>query len=134
MAAEAARRVIAQAASSQDTHAIARARLALRCLPFQRGFYSEVDSAAVSSVQLAARADRPRLIRRSLGASQLEDLFIWLIQLGVLRREVDGQGLTERVRLTPLGRQALALWPEGIPPAGPLVRVRHWLLRHRPRL
>ena len=127
-------RVIVQAVSHHDRHALARARLALRCLPLQRPFYSDVDITALSSVQLAARADRLRLIRRPLSASQLEDLFIWLIQLGVLRREVDGQGLTERVRLTPLGRQALDPWPERIPPAAPWLRLHHWLLRHRPRL
>jgi hypothetical protein len=30
---------------------------------------------------------------------------VWLIQVGVLRREVDGQGITDSFRLTPLGRQ-----------------------------
>jgi hypothetical protein len=29
----------------------------------------------------------------------------WLIQVGLLRREVDGQGITDSFRLTPLGRQ-----------------------------
>jgi hypothetical protein len=52
----------------------------------------------------------------------------------VLRREVDGQGLTERVRLTPLGREVLAIWPHDIPAARPWQRLRHWLGRHRPRI
>jgi len=39
--------------------------------------------------------------------AQLEDDLRWLIAVGVLRREVDGQGLTNRFRLTPLGRQLL---------------------------
>lgn len=30
---------------------------------------------------------------------------MWLIQVGVLRREVDGQGITDSFRLTPIGRQ-----------------------------
>ena len=37
----------------------------------------------------------------------LENELRWLITVGVLRREVDGQGLTSRFRLTPLGRQLL---------------------------
>ena len=57
-----------------------------------------------------------------------------LIQLGVLRREVDGQGLTHRVRLTPMGRQLLLQWPDAIPPAGPLSQLLHGLRRRRPRL
>jgi hypothetical protein len=57
-----------------------------------------------------------------------------LIQLGVLRREVDGQGLTERVRLTPLGRQVLAPWSAEIPRANPGQRLWGWLQRHWPRL
>lgn len=31
----------------------------------------------------------------------------WLIRVGLLRREVDGQGLTDRYRLTPLGQQLI---------------------------
>jgi hypothetical protein len=52
----------------------------------------------------------------------------------VLRREVDGQGLTERVRLTPMGREVLAQWPGEIPGASGPLRLQHWLRRHRPRL
>lgn len=33
-----------------------------------------------------------------------EGCLLWLIQTGVLRREVDGQGITDSFRLTPLGR------------------------------
>jgi hypothetical protein len=127
-------RVTAQAAIRQDPRALERARQAVRCLPFRLRFYRELDAAALSSTQLVARTDWPELLQQPLSAHQAEDLFIWLIQLGVLRREVDGQGLTERVRLTPLGRQVLTPWQEGIPPAGPASRLRHWLRRHRPRL
>ena len=37
----------------------------------------------------------------------IENEFLKLIKIGVLRREVDGQGLTSRVRTTPIGRQIL---------------------------
>ena len=40
-------------------------------------------------------------------AEEIEIHFLWLIKIGVLRREVDGQGLTSKVRLTPLGRLVL---------------------------
>ena len=37
----------------------------------------------------------------------IENEFLKLIRIGVLRREVDGQGLTSKVRITPIGRQVL---------------------------
>tara|TARA_B100000965_G_scaffold398476_1_gene416659 strand:+ start:818 stop:1192 length:375 start_codon:yes stop_codon:yes gene_type:complete len=37
----------------------------------------------------------------------IENEFLWLIKIGVLRREVDGQGLTSKVRITPIGRKVL---------------------------
>ena len=37
----------------------------------------------------------------------IENEFLKLIKIGVLRREVDGQGLTSKVRITPVGRQVL---------------------------
>jgi hypothetical protein len=126
--------VSAPAPTSHDQHALRRARQAVRCLPFRREFYRELEQGALSSTQLAARKDWRQISRSPLSASRTEDHLIWLIQLGVLRREVDGQGLTERVRLTPLGREVLQGWSNQIPPATPLTRLKHWLKRHQPRL
>ena len=126
--------------SLQSERALRRARQAVRCLPFRLAFYRDLDVQARSSSQIAADPEWQRLSRHQLSANRTEDLLIWLIQLGVLRREVDGQGLTERVRLTPLGRRTIAIWlnashaADAIPTAGPLTRLRHWLRRHRPRL
>ncbi|MEC7898283.1 winged helix-turn-helix DNA-binding domain-containing protein [Synechococcus sp. A18-25c] len=126
-------RVILQDPSELTRHALQRARQAVRCLPFQRNFYRHLESGAMSSGELVALDDWPAMTRQRLNASQTEDHLIWLIQLGVLRREVDGQGLTERVRLTPLGRDVLINWPESIPSAGLTHRLFHWCRRHRPR-
>lgn len=117
-----------------DARALDRARLSLTCLPFRRAFYLALRDGAISSGELAGRADALQLVKARLSADQLEDAFIWLIRLGVLRREVDGQGLTERVRLTPLGRRALDSWSGEIPRAGLIQRLRHGLRRHWPRL
>lgn len=122
------------APSQQEQRALTRARQAVRCLPFRLAFYRALDAEAMSSGQIAAHPERQQLSRRPLNANRTEDLLIWLIQLGVLRREVDGQGLTERVRLTPMGRTTIALWPDSIPSATPLMRLKHWLRQHRPRL
>tara|TARA_B100000965_G_scaffold206573_1_gene172497 strand:- start:377 stop:751 length:375 start_codon:yes stop_codon:yes gene_type:complete len=37
----------------------------------------------------------------------IENEFLKLIKIGVFRREVDGQGLTSKVRITPIGRQVI---------------------------
>ena len=37
----------------------------------------------------------------------IENEFLKLIKIGVLRREVDGQGLTSKVRITPTGRKVV---------------------------
>jgi hypothetical protein len=42
----------------------------------------------------------------------IESEFLKLIKIGVLRREVDGQGLTSKVRITPIGRQILENSPD----------------------
>jgi hypothetical protein len=39
-----------------------------------------------------------------------ESELMWLAEVGILRREVDGQGLTDSFRLTPLGRQVVEHW------------------------
>lgn len=120
--------------NSQKLRAINRARQALRCLPFTLNLYRELDLRALSSTQIVAQAKPQYLSHSFLSSKRTEDLLIWLIQLGVLRREVDGQGLTERVRLTPMGRSTIAPWTEAIPPGGPLMCLKHWLRQHMPRL
>lgn len=65
-----------------------------------------------------------RYTRRSLSEQKAEGLLMWLIDVGLLRREVDGQGLTDRFRLTPLGRQLLQLWQQQNIPRPSL--ADHW--------
>jgi hypothetical protein len=118
-----------------ESLSLARAALSLRCLPFRRGFYEAVQGQALSSEELTRVAvTTPPLTFLPLSSERAEDHFLWLIRLGVLRREVDGQGLTERVRLTPMGRQLLQRWPSEIPRAGRRERILEALRRHRPRL
>jgi hypothetical protein len=103
----------------------------MRCLPLRRLFYERSAAEPLSSQQVSAN---PNCCRQGLDGDRIEDIFCWLIKLGVLRREVDGQGLTHRVRLTPMGCELLKQWPAEIPTAGLLIRMRHWFRRHRPRL
>lgn len=60
---------------------------------------NSLDSAAIRSF--------PGALRRPLSVLAIENAMMWLLQVGVIRREVDGQGLTSRFRVTALGRQAL---------------------------
>ena len=119
---------------ASDLRARERAARSLICLPFRRAFYEELSEQAISSTELCARADWATLVFGPFAEERAEDHFIWLMRLGVLRREVDGQGLTERVRLTPLGRSVISRWPGEIPRAGVRQRIRETFLRHRPRL
>jgi hypothetical protein len=43
--------------------------------------------------------------KRPLSELACDNALNWLIQVGILRREVDGQGITDSFRLTPLGYQ-----------------------------
>ena len=110
-----------------------RASHAIRCLPFRRAFYATLAERSLDAEALAADAAAP-LRFGPLSAQRAEDHLLWLIQLGVLRREVDGQGLTRRVLLTPMGRQLLRQLPAEVPRAGPLRWLQGFWRRHRPRL
>lgn len=123
------------AQADTESRSLARAALSLRCLPFRRRFYEAVGEEPLSSTELVRRAEGPPPFTfLPLSSDRTEDHFLWLIRLGVLRREVDGQGLTERVRLTPMGRKVLWCWSGEIPRAGRRERILEALRRHRPRL
>lgn len=80
----------------------------MRCLPFGEPLYRTLQQEGLDAETLwknRARFGRGR--RWPAAPDRLEDELRWLITVGVLRREVDGQGLTSRFRLTPLGRQLL---------------------------
>ena len=115
------------------TRSLQRASQAVRCLPFRRAFYATL---AHGSLDAEALADEAAAALRftPLSPQRAEDHLLWLIRLGVLRREVDGQGLTRRVRLTPMGRHLLQQLPEEVLRAGPLERLQGFWRRHRPRL
>ena len=127
-------KVVTSSTTLVSARALKRARQAMRCLPFRRAFYNNLEHQALSSTQLSGQQNWMAISRKPLSRSSTEDDLIWLIQVGVLRREVDGQGLTERVRLTPMGRDLLDDWDGEIPTADAFQVIHHWLRRHRPRL
>lgn len=85
---------------------------------------------AISSKDLCNESNWERYVFAPFGFSRAEAHFRWMIKLGILRREVDGQGLTDRVRLTPLGMQVVNQWTKEIPRAGLRERIRENFCRH----
>ncbi len=93
---------------------IERANKAMRCLPFNYEFYKSAQSFGLSAEKVFN--SQGKFLSKGLkwfrNADEVENEFRWLIVIGVLRREVDGQGLTSRIRLTPLGREIIETRPQ----------------------
>jgi hypothetical protein len=110
-----------------------RAILAVRCSPFQLNLFQTMRS---NSIPLNDMIDQIGVengyTTGQLSELAVENYILWLIQVGVLRREVDGQGITDRFRLTPLGRQLTAQWleKEEWPSASLLDRLYNMLNRY----
>ena len=93
--------------------ALERAERAVRCSPFQINLFATMRLQSVTLRAIAgSEGTRNRYTRRIIGELTAENYLNWLIQVGVLRREVDGQGITDSFRLTPLGRQLLEKWQQ----------------------
>ena len=112
---------------------IARAKNALSCSPFRLKLFQDMRNQSVPIQHIAeATGIRAGYIKEAYSESRIEDKLVWLINVGLLRREVDGQGLTDSFRLTPLGRLIVEQWSESkneIPAATFGNRISHWLNR-----
>jgi hypothetical protein len=87
---------------------IERAERSLLCSPFHPGLFAAMRQ---QSIPLSAIA-QDNGVKQGYTKYPLSELICdhalgWLIQVGVLRREVDGQGITDSFRLTPLGHQLI---------------------------
>lgn len=91
---------------------VERAERAMRCAPFRLQFFSTMVHQSVALKELAGNSERNPYTRRSLSELTAEVELLWLIQVGLLRREVDGQGLTDSFRITPLGRLLVQKWQD----------------------
>ncbi len=91
--------------------ALRRAERAACCAPFQLLLYTTMRVEGVSLRAIAGSAGvEHQYTRQEQSELSAETDLLWLIQVGILRREVDGQGLTDSFRLTPLGRQLVEQW------------------------
>lgn len=111
---------------------VRRAKIALSCSPFRLKLFQQMQNQSVPIQQIAEQTGiKLGYVKEALSESKIEDKLVWLINVGLLRREVDGQGLTDSFRLTPLGRKILVEWESKTEiPAPTLVnRLSHWLNR-----
>lgn len=84
---------------------VERAERSLRCSPFHLALFATMQSQSIPLNQISgASGVNLKYVKKQLSELATENALTWLIQVGVLRREVDGQGITDRYRLTPLGR------------------------------
>ncbi|MEL6815228.1 MAG: Npun_F0494 family protein [Cyanobacteria bacterium J06598_3] len=94
-----------------SSKAIHRAERAVRCSPFYPKLLAEM---RVESVGILTIAEDSGMLKgythQPLSEPGAETELLWLSSVGILRREVDGQGLTDSFRLTPLGRQVVERW------------------------
>jgi hypothetical protein len=82
-----------------------RAERAFKCSPFRLELLITLCHQSVSVRQIChPQGVKHGYARQSLSELRAENELMWLIAVGLLRREVDGQGLTDSFRLTPLGR------------------------------
>lgn len=90
-----------------------RAERALGCAPFYLDLFRQMQQESVLLPMIASKAGFKRgFSHRPLSENRVEAELTWLIQVGLLRREVDGQGITDGFRLTPLAKQILGQYPE----------------------
>ncbi|NEQ49100.1 MAG: hypothetical protein F6K11_03065 [Leptolyngbya sp. SIO3F4] len=88
-----------------------RAQRAVRCSPFYMKLLAVM---RFNSVSLRAISDDRGMLsgytRQPLSDVAADSYLGWLMVVGIVRREVDGQGLTDSFRLTPMGRQLVEQW------------------------
>ncbi|ELS32471.1 MULTISPECIES: Npun_F0494 family protein [Pseudanabaena] len=90
---------------------VQRAEIALRCAPFTVKLFADM---AIQGINLRAIAGyegiKNQYLTHQTNLIITENSLLWLIQVGILRREVDGQGITDSFRLTPMGHFLLDKW------------------------
>ncbi len=88
---------------------------------------------AEESIAASTFTERSRFTHKNLSESAVEDELMWLFRVGLVRREVDGQGITDRFRLTPLGQCVVQELEVGkLQPLGLADQLSNWFTRLLP--
>ena len=92
-----------------DQKIFRRAKKGIRNCPFNLFLFQSLQKESLSAQDVFE--DKSKYLRQEFmfinSSLFIENEFLKLIKIGVLRREVDGQGLTSKVRITPIGRQVI---------------------------
>jgi len=119
--------------STYTPQTIARGDRAFLCSPFLLPFLSQMQISSISLPDITGSPGVARgYTRKPLGELAAEAAVLWLIQVGLIRREVDGQGITDGFRLTLLGRQILGNYQDkgrNLPRPSGCDRLKHSLNR-----
>lgn len=96
---------------SYGVKTLTRATRALICSPFRLHLFVTMVKISIPLPEMALNQGIAKnYTKQPIGEGKVEQELMWLIKVGLLRREVDGQGITDSFRLTPLGRQIIAKW------------------------
>ena len=92
-----------------DQKIFRRAKEGIRSCPFNLFLFQSLLKGSLSSQNVFL--NKSKYLNQEFmfidSSLYIENQFLKLIKIGVLRREVDGQGLTSKVRITPIGRKVL---------------------------
>ena len=92
-----------------DQKIFIRAKKGIRNCPFNLFLFQSLQKESLSAQDVYE--NKSKYLRQEFmfinSSLFIENEFLKLIKIGVLRREVDGQGLTSKVRITPTGRKVL---------------------------
>ena len=90
---------------------VKRGEQALICSPFNLNLFTTMINTSVDLKDMAlSRGLERNYTVIGITENKVEKELMWLIRVGILRREVDGQGITDSFRLTPLGRNIINRW------------------------
>ncbi len=83
-----------------------RAKRALSCSSLSLNLFQTMIEKSVSLLDISKKSGLNKgYCNQEMSENKVENEIMWLIKVGILRREVDGQGITDSFRLTPLGRE-----------------------------
>jgi hypothetical protein len=94
---------------------VKRGERALSCSPFQLTLFTTMINCSVDLKYMALQKGfEKNYTVKPITEMKVETELMWLIKVGILRREVDGQGITDSFRLTPLGRNIIGKWQKDL--------------------
>ncbi|MBW4466559.1 MAG: hypothetical protein KME07_14135 [Pegethrix bostrychoides GSE-TBD4-15B] len=107
-----------QKTSRYSSSVLKRAERAVCCSPFKLALFDQMRQQSVDLRLMTGQTGiKTGYTKRPLAEMAAEKQLLWLMEVGLLRREVDGQGLTNSFRLTPLGHELVVRWREDCLPA-----------------